>query len=238
MPGVLRELGNTYGRCGLVETLTTDAGNTALGTNGQIITQGWHYYSQIKSGHGELYDHAERMLGSLKEEEADKCETDTQNGAVITYHLWRYDLTDHGWLDWTHARQLVRVQRTALNPATGETTVGNRFYVCSRNTDELDPMGCLAISRAHWRCENNNHWTADEILHEDRRKLAWSRHPNGVLVVSLLRMIALNIMAVARKLSRMGHSLETPTWSQIGEHFLLALCASVLDTSGFDADID
>ncbi len=61
---------------------------------------------------------------------------------------------------------------------------------------------------------------------EDRRRLAWSRHPQGSLVVSALRMTALCILAVARKLSRFGYSEETPSWGQVAEHFLLQLCAS------------
>jgi len=71
-------------------------------------------------------------------------------------------------------------------------------------------------------------------MQEDRRRLAWSRHPNGILVVSVLRMIAIAILAVARKLSRMGYSLETPSWSQVAEHFLLQLCGAILDTKAFD----
>jgi hypothetical protein len=64
-----------------------------------------------------------------------------QNGLVVSYHLWRYDLTDVGWLDWTHARQLVRIQRTAVNQSTGEVTVGNRYYVTSKSTDALGTGG-------------------------------------------------------------------------------------------------
>jgi hypothetical protein len=65
--------------------------------------------------------------------------------------------------------------------------------------------------------------------------LAWSRHPNGILVVSALRAIAIAILAVARRLSRMGTSRETPSWGQVAEHFLLQLCGSILDTAAFDA---
>ena len=87
----------------------------------------------------------------------------------------------------------------------------------------------MSFSRAHWRCEDETHWTADAELGEDRRRLAWSRHPNGFFVISALRMIALGILALARKLSRLGSSLETPTWQQVAEHFLLVLCDPVLD---------
>ena len=54
------------------------------------------------------------------------------------------------------------------------------------------------------------------------------------VVVAAVRMMALAILAVTRQLSRMRYSLETPTWSQVGEHYLLELCASVLITEAFD----
>ncbi|MFH2007234.1 MAG: hypothetical protein ABI333_11655 [bacterium] len=49
-----------------------------------------------------------------------------------------------------------------------------------------------------------------------------------------LRMMALCIMALARKLSRFGYGGETPSWGQVAEHFLLDLCASNLETKAFD----
>ncbi len=100
------------------------------------------------------------------------------------------------------------------------------FTATGLSPDALGPLTALDTCRAHWRCENNPHWTVDAELMEDRRRLAWSRHPQGSLVVSALRMMALCILAVARKLSRLGYSKETPSWGQVAEHFLLQLCAS------------
>ena len=128
----------------------------------------------------------------------------------------------------------MRVQRTAENPNTGETSVGNRYYVTSLATDALSPTNAMHISRGHWRCENETHGTFDTELQEDRRRLAWSRHPHGVLAVSVLRMMALCILAVARRLSWMVHTRETPSWTQVAEHFLLQLCDSILETEAFD----
>lgn len=236
MPALLKELRVAYGRTGIIAMLTTDAGNTSLGTATMIVEKlGWDYFSQIKSEHGELHKEAVRLLGRRRESTADDSYVDTQNGYVVTYHVWHADLSEQGWLDWTHARQLVRVQRVAEHPTTGHRTIGNRYYVTSKSPSDLGPTDALNISRGHWRCEEETHWTTDVVLQEDRRRLAWSRHPHGVFVVSLLRMMALNILAVARKLSRFGHSKETPTWSQVAEHFLLVLCATTLLTEEFDA---
>jgi predicted transposase YbfD/YdcC len=234
MPALLAELKAAYGRTGLFQLITTDAGNTSLKVADTIVAYGLDYFGQIKSGHGELHAEALRVLGQRRKQRAHATYSDQQNGQLVTYHLWRHDLSDQGWLDWRHARQLIRVQRTAQNLNTGKTTVGNRYYVSSQSPDPLGPKTALDISRAHWRCENCTHWTADAELQEDRHRLAWSRHPHGVLVVSALRMMALFILAVARLLTRMVYTHETPTWAQVAEHFVLQLCASTLRTEAFD----
>lgn len=235
MPELLEEVHAGYGRSSLITMVTTDAGNTSLKVAGLILGHQWDYFLQIKSGQGDLFTEAVRALGSQTEATVDFSQVDQQNGKIITYHLWQHDLSEQGWLSWTHARQLVRVQRIEEDPETGKKKSGNRFYVCNRAPTQLRPKGCLKISRAHWRCENETHWTADAESHEDRRRLAWSRHPRGVFAVSVLRRIAINILAVARRLTRLGHSLETPTWQDVADHFLLVLCGSTLETEAFDA---
>ena len=239
MPELLKELRVIYGRTRLFELVTTDAGNTSLKVAGIVVSE-LHadYFSQIKSEHGDLHAEAVRQLAQRCTAQAEASSNDTQNGRVVTYHVWRADLSRHGWLSWSHARQLVRVQRVTEHPVTGERSVGNRYYVSSREVTQLEAADALRISRGHWRCEEETHWTADAMLQEDRRRLAWSRHPNGVFAVSVLRMMALNILAIARKLSRMGHSQETPTWRQVAEHFVLVLCASTLLTTEFDTVTD
>jgi hypothetical protein len=236
LPDLLEELHVIYGRTHLFEMVTTDAGNTSLRAAHLVVNKlRMDYFSQIKVEHGDLHSEALRLLAHRRIDQADASYTDTQNGNVVTYHVWHACLFHHGWLDWKHARQFVRVQRVVEHPHAGLQSIGNRYYVCSKEPTELPPAAALQISRAHWRCEEETHWTADAVLQEDRRRLAWSRHPNGVFVASVLRMIALNILAVARKLSRLGHTKETPTWHQVAEHFLLVLCASTLLTEEFDA---
>ena len=73
------------------------------------------------------------------------------------------------------------------------------------------------------------HWTSDAELLEDRRRLAWSRNPRGILVVAAVRMMALAILAVARRLTHMDYSKETPSWEQVAEHFLLVPVGALLD---------
>lgn len=234
MPALLKDLKKAYGRTGIIDMVTTDAGNTSLRTAGMITGDlGWDYFSQL-SEHGEICQEANRLLGRQNEATSGHKDHDTQNGHVVRYHVWIADLSTDGYLDWTHARQVVRVQRIAEHWATGRKTEGNRYYVTSKGPSELNAKNALTIARGHWRCEEETHWTSDAILGEDQRRLAWSRHPHGVFVVAVLRAMALNILAVARKLSRLGYTEEMPTWRQVMEHFFLVLCAGTLLTDQFD----
>ena len=237
MPALLEELKQSYGRTSLIDIVTTDSGNTSLATAGIIADNKWNYFSQIKSEKGKIYNEAVSSLGWQDEAEAESIFEDRQKGQNIIYHLWRESLSSQGCYDWTHARQLIRIQRTVEDLKTGEVTIGNRYYVTNKKANELRAKGCLKVSRAHWRCENETHWTADAEMQEDQRRLAWSRHPIGVFVVSLLKRIAVNILALARKLSRIPYSKETPSWHQVVEHFQMAMLQSILDTERFDTGI-
>ncbi len=124
MPEILDELKAAYGRSKLFSLVTTDAGNTSCGVAGKMVEQGIEYFAQIKSVHGEIHAEALDMLSHRRKSRAHTSASAAQNGLVVSYHLWRYDLTDAGWLDWTHARQLVRIQRTAVNQSTGEVAYG------------------------------------------------------------------------------------------------------------------
>ena len=235
MPALLNELKAAYGRTGLFRLVTTDSGNTSLCVATKMTRLGLEYFAQIKSPQGEIYAEAERELGLRRMGRAHARYADFQNGHAVSYYAWCHDLSDEGWLDWTHARQLVRVRRVCTAPATGKTvSKGDRYYVTSLPPDSLSARDALRVARAHWRRENGTHWTADAEMQEDRRRLAWSRHPHGVLAVSLIRTMALATLAIARQLSRHGYSKETPTWSQVAGYFLLQLCAGVLETSAFD----
>lgn len=236
LPELYRELHAAYGTTKLFEVVTTGAGNTSCETAGQAFECFGGYFAQIKSGHGEIHQEARRVLGRRRPCRARARYTDSAAGQVVTYSIWTHDLGSEGWMQWTHARQLIRIRRVAEpNDGIGPKTVGQRHYVTSRTPKQLNPMQALHLSRAHWRCENEPHWTADTQFFEDKRRLRFSRHPGGVLVVALLRAMAMVIMAVARKLSRTYQPKAKTAWAQVAEHFLLLMCATTLNTEAFDA---
>ncbi len=160
MAPLVKELHAAYGKTRLFDVVTTDAGNTSVAAASQLIAHRLDYFCRFKSERPELSAEAERRLGRRPPSRAAAIQTDVQNGAVVTYHLWRCDLSSCGWLDWTHARQLIRVRRTVEHKLCGTKTVGHRYWITSLARDRLGPQQTLALSRAHWRCEDENHWKA------------------------------------------------------------------------------
>lgn len=237
MPALIGELFDTYGNTSLFRMVTTDAGNTSLAAADAIIARGGHYFLQIKSEHGHLYLRAVRVLEEMAGTPPGWFWEERQKGKNVTYRVWQYDFSKQPRTDWKHARQFIRIERTVEDTRTGQSIVGNRYYVTDQTTEELPAKDCGKISRAHWRCENETHWTADAEFDEDQHRLTLSRHPVGIFVASLLRRIALNILAVARRMSRLGEREETPSWRRVCEHFLLEYCRPILNTEAFDADI-
>ena len=133
-------------------------------------------------------------------------------------------------MKWTHARQLVRVQRVVEKPGQ-EPEVGNRYFVSNLVTGRLNGTQWLILIRLHWRCENEGHWTADVVWKEDARRLPWIRVPSAVYAASMLRMIGLNILSVLRSLSRRAWESKPVPWKVVVEAVRFALAAPMFAVS-------
>lgn len=66
-----------------------------------------------------------------------------------------------------------------------------RFFMTSRR---FDPAHALAAARAHWRIENNLHWTLDVLLDEDAQR---ARKDNAPANIAIIARIARNILQAA-----------------------------------------
>lgn len=218
----------------MVELVTMDAGNTTKDVAAYIAKQQADYFLAIKSVQGHLFDLAENKLGPDSPARPVYTRSEEYNGQTVCYSVFRHSLPD-GFGGYETARQLFRIERVA---ATDEkVSVGNRYFVGSMSSKEMSAEQAYMLARAHWRCENEGHWTADAIWSEDATRTPWTTHPQGVLVVGLLRAVAINILAVLRAMSRIKREgkLQKPSWQTVIEHALLALCETILDTSAFDA---
>ncbi len=222
IPGKTNELGavcaftqemlQTYSRCHLFEVITADAGNSSLAHADLIHEHDLGYVFCIKEPNGEIHQEALRLLAGRTCDEAERRERRRERGKLVTHRVWRVSLP--GYLCWTHARQLVRVQRTAKK-RDGTVSIGNRYFVTNLPVGRMKGAGWLTLVRMHWRCENEGHWTADVVWKEDARRTPWIRVPTAVYALALLRMLGLNVLAVLRAMTRREWSQEPPPWAEV-----------------------
>jgi len=231
------ELLHVYGRTGMIRRVTTDAGNTSLRMATKLHAADIAYFLAIKSPQGDIYAEAVRLLGS-DERRPDYSVSEERSGRTVAYDVWIEPLPA-GFLGWTHARQLVRVRRVTAGDAPDDKTTGDRYYVSSETPEQLGAKEAQVLSRMHWRCENEGHWTSNTMFKEAARRAPLSRHPVGVLVGTLVRMLAQNVLAVMRALSLLRtdakKKLVKPTWRAVMDHFLSLLFEPLLPAPAFDA---
>jgi predicted transposase YbfD/YdcC len=206
------QLLDTYKRTELFEVITADAGNSSIAHAKLIHNRNMGYVLAVKQPNGEIYQEAYRQLAGCKPSEAESEETRREKGHWVTHRLWRAPIG--GYLQWTHARQLVRVERRVRHN-NGTTSVGNRYFVTNLPKGRLKGVGWLTLIRMHWRCENEGHWTADVLFSEDARRTPWIGVPQAVYALAVLRMIALNVLAVLRKMTRRHWTSTLIPWREI-----------------------
>ena len=132
----------------------------------------------------------------------------------MTYRMWRVKKLG-GWLDWEHARQFIRMERIVDKP-NAEPEIGNRYFITNLHCGRLQaPSQWVEMVRLYWRCENNNHWTSDVFFDEDARRTPWTTDPEAVYVMSFLRMLGLNILAVMRGMCRCEYTSGQLPWREI-----------------------
>jgi hypothetical protein len=119
----------------------------------------------------------------------------------------------------------------------GSVSEGNRYFVTNLPTGRLKASGWLTLVRMHWRCENNGHWTADLVWKEDAKRTPWITSPQAVYALAILRMIALNILAVLRSMSRQEWESKPPPWTQVVQSMRFTLASpSLVTREPFDFD--
>lgn len=231
----LRALFSSYGRSKMVEMVTFDAGNTRPEAADYIRSKGAHYFLALRSNQGAIHKMALDEMAQDPGNQATYCASEEYNGQRVCYTAWQRDLPE-GHQDWAHARQVIRIERVAADDE-GVRSVGNRYFVTSMEGDGLDAKQAVELARAHWRCENEGHWTCDAIWDEDTRRTPWTTHPDGILNDGLLRAMAINMLAMLRTLSRVEQAgkLIKPSWQTVVEQALLVLCEPLLCMEAFNA---
>jgi hypothetical protein len=90
-----------------------------------------------------------------------------------------------GDLDWPHAAQVGRLERTVT--AGGETAVEVQCIVTSVPRSRAGAAALLAWTRGHWGIENRLHYVRDVTMGEDANR---TRRGSGPQALAILRNLA------------------------------------------------
>jgi predicted transposase YbfD/YdcC len=215
-----------YGRSGLFEMVTLDAGFNSA-ENAQLIHDaGYGYLMHLSDDRRDLTASAIRMLGHRGADQVAASTTDKVGSAVVVRRLWMAEMTDVA--GWPHLRRVLRVQSEKTDG--DKVTVQDRYYATNYGARALSKAQWLALVRSHWAVENNCHWVWDAVFKEDDRP--WVYDPQGMVVVMLMRRIAYNMLAVFRAVTLRGPKSRATPWPKLLRAVYRALIratAEVLD---------
>ena len=219
----------------LFEAIIADAGNCSVKHANLIHRHDLGYILAIKETSGEIHQEAIRTLASRPAEAAERTERRRERGMSVVHRIWRRTIS--GYMRWKHARQLIRVERTTVDSNGVLCSEGNRYFVTNLPSGRLDGRAWLQVIRSYWRIENNGNWTADAVWNEDARRTPWCRVPTAVYALSLLRMIAMNVVAVLRAFSRASYTSRPLPWAMVLDQVRALLIAGEPSKGGAMTDI-
>lgn len=178
----------------LFEVYSMDAGFCSE-KNARLVAEAQKgYIFGLKANQPELFTEAERVLGSATGPET-STEWEKYQGDQIRYHLYRTQEME-AYLEWSHLKQVWRVEKEIVCGKTGEVERENRYYVTNLHVGRFKASQILLVVRSHWAIENNCNWTMDCIWEEDTK--TWCGQGVGIQVLGLLRLMAYNLVALLR----------------------------------------
>jgi predicted transposase YbfD/YdcC len=214
-------LKRVYGRAGLFELLSVDAGFTSEENCRLANDDGKAYWAALKGNQPELHAEAKRVLIPTSLSEAPEAQTHWELDSTrgwIRRRLWRTTELA-GWGKWPHLRQVVLIQivQAPGDPCKHiqgpERILEEHFFVTNLVVGRLDGLQLIALMRAHWRIENNFHGSLDVQWEEDHG--LWVRRDKGLPVVGLLRAIAYNLLALMRAVHLRSARARRVSWQSL-----------------------
>jgi hypothetical protein len=188
----LRELVADYGRTGLLEVISVDAGMNSLDNANFTIENKLDYIMGLKHPQKKLVEYAKETVG--KRTNPDKTTDDRVNGKQIRRKLYREVVIEYP--GWAHLKEIWRIRQETTELRSGKQIVEERYFITSLSPYKLNNSQVLKAIRMHWGIENNANWIMDTIWKEDDSP--WCN--KGFLFISLLRVLAYNI--ITRLLTR------------------------------------
>ena len=208
----LNALVQAYGRLGLFQLISYDAGGCSEENADAIIEKKLDYLFAIKDSQPGIRAELERLLGQRPTEKAEATTVDTlSNRKTVTRRL--YLIAKQPLYRWSHARTFLRVESETLESGR-VTAYENRYFICSLESTRLTMDQWLLVVRRHWNVENQCHHTWDTAFEEDAHP--WMRsHPRAIVVLKLLRRMAYNLLALFRGMTQRSDERRQTPWKTI-----------------------
>ena len=206
----VQALQGAYGRLGLLECISVDAGFTSRGNMHWLEEEDIGFIAALKGDQPTLHAEALRLLGQGDEEPPGGWEVTTRQVAgsrrVTRYFSRSTELAGcHGW---TCIRQVWRVGQRREEGS--KVTWEDRYFLVNLAWDRLSPRQALRAVQAHWGIENDSNWTMDTQWMEDSR--AWVRQGTALETLALLRCLAYNVARLLRHRTFRGKSTRGMRW--------------------------
>lgn len=214
-PVFLKRLVKAYGRSGLLDVLTLDAGYISKDNARRIDEAQLGYVMALKNPQKELVEEAERLLRFRRKPDA-VTPWEHYRGKRMRRLLFR-TTEMAGYNGWTHLREVWRIRQETEKD--GECEVENRYFVTNLVPGRAQGSIPLEVVRAHWGIENNAFWTLDTAWEEDASP--WSA--KSAEVVSLMRVMAFNVVMRLRTRRLRSRANRMRSWRN-----LIALISDVL----------
>lgn len=196
----VEDLSREYGRTGLLECFTLDAGFTCAEELRKLNEAGYGFIASLKANQPKLLEGAHRFLGVGDEKPPGGWEVVTEtvdSGRRVVRFFARTAELDRWHASWPFTRQVWRICQKTTH--AGKVTWEDRYFLTNLPWNRLTPAQAVRAVVAHWGIENNANWTMDVCWGEDRH--AWARTGTSLETLAILRILAFNFTRLLRQRS-------------------------------------
>jgi len=181
----------------LFEIITVDAGMTSKANANRVHAADKGYVMALKDNQPELLAEAKRLLAPRRRGKPVADSTERYRGHTVQRRLYRNrDIA--GFHRWSHLKQVCLVEQHRWD-AHGKTHTEQCFLLTHLHAGRLTHAQALALVRLHGGIENDVFWSLDMQWRED--SVPWCSSGHAVEVLSLIRLMAYNLVQLARKRS-------------------------------------
>ena len=185
--------------------VTADALHGTRAMSAAIRGRRGDYALAIKGNRGPLHRAMQALMADPDPLEA-ATTTETAHGRYEERRAWTRE-APADWAERFGFKDLAAVVRVEALRRLGRTEERqSRFYVLSRS---MDPAQALKVIRAHWSIENQQHWTLDVLMDEDRAR---ARKDNAAENLARLRRMALNLLRTDPEKTSLRGKMKKAGW--------------------------